>query len=396
MASVSELLTEPEFKMLQLIAGDNGVYRQISGINVIESVDLIPFCRPNEIIVTTGIHLDSDSMQLEELIKKAFEKRVAGFVINIGPYISMVPSSIIQFANDKNLPIFIMDWQYRIADLLKSTFQFLSFKQHSAHQRQTDEKLLYNLLFRYDEFQFSIDSLEKRGFSKGAELGIITCTTPTSSKNRTHRYESIILYEFQKRYNHYLALKHNNQLIFLINRQEVKTAHIPFSKTVEAIYEKVIEMNGQEDLIIGMGNFSTYLGDIYKSYNESLTVLHLVEKHKNPFIQKYKEIGAYKLLMNVSDQSIMKQFQQDMLGPLYMYDHLHNTDFVHFLRIFLEEEGSTNKISKKLYIHRNTVNYKIKKIEALLDVNLNHTFTRTNLNMALMIEDILSQKSTLK
>lgn len=396
MASVSELLVEPEFKMLHLVAGENGVYRQISGINVIESGDLIPFCRPNEIIITTGIHLDNDLKQLEELIKKAFEKRVAAFIINTGPYISNIPSSIIKFANDKNFPIFKMEWKYRIADLLKSTFQFLSFKQQSAHQQQTDEKLLYNLIFRYDEFQISIESLEKRGFPKGSELGIITCTTPASSKNSIHRYESIIFYEFQKRYNYFLTLKHNNQLIFLINRQEVKTAHIPFSKTVEEIYERVIDINGHEDLIIGMGNFSTYLGDISKSYDESLTVIHIVEQHKNPFIQKYKEIGAYKLLMNVSDQSIIKQFQQDMLGPLYMYDHLHNTDFVHFLRIFLEEEGSTNKISKKLYIHRNTVNYKIKKIEALLDVNLNHTFTRTNLNMALMIEDILSQKSTIK
>ena len=393
MASVGELLIESDFKMLNLIAGESGLHRQISGINVIESVDLIPFCRPNEIIITTGIHLDSDSKQLEELIEKAFEKRVAGFIINTGPYISKIPSSTILFANDNNIPIFEMEWKYRIADLLKSTFLFLSAKQHSAHQQQSDEKLLYNLIFHYDEFQFSIEFLEKRGFPNGSELGIITCTTPISSKNSIHRYESIIFYEFQNRYNHFLALKQQNQLIFLINRQEVKTAHIPFSKTVEKIYEKVTEMNGQQDLIIGMGTFSSYLRDIANSYKESLTVIHLVEQHKNPFMQKYKDIGAYKLLMSVSDQSIIKQFQQDMLRPLYMYDHLHNTDFVHFLRIFLAEEGSTIRISKKLFIHRNTVNYKIKRIEALLDVNLNQTFTRTNLNMALMIEDILSQKN---
>ncbi|QCR30881.1 PucR family transcriptional regulator [Lysinibacillus sp. SGAir0095] len=396
MASINELIVEPEFKMLALIAGENGLYRQITGINVIESVDSIPFCRPNEIIITTGIHLDSSSTQLEELIMRAFEKKAAGFIINTGQYILNVPSSICKFANEKNFPIFEMAWNYRIADLLKSTFQFLSAKQHSAHNQQTDEKLLYNLIFRYEEFKFLIESLEKRGFPKGSELGVITCTTPTSSKNSIQRYESIIFYEFQNRYNYFLALRHYNQLIFLINRQEVKTAHIPFSKTVEMIYEDVIKINGQEDLIIGMGNFSTYPGDISKSYNESLTVIHLVEQHKNPFIQKYKEIGAYKLLMSVSDQSIIKAFQQDMLGPLYMYDHLHNTDFVHFLRIFLAEEGSTSKISKKLFIHRNTVNYKIKKIESLLDVNLSHTFTRTNLNLALMIEDILSQKNALK
>ena len=115
------------------------------------------------------------------------------------------------------------------------------------------------MIFHYDEFQFSIESLEKHGFPNGSELGIITCTTPTSSKNSIHHYESIIFYEFQKRYYYFLALKNQNHLIFLINRQQVKTAHIPFSKTVEDIYEKVIEINGQEDLIIGIGSENFFI-----------------------------------------------------------------------------------------------------------------------------------------
>ena len=397
MATISELMLEPEFKQLKLIAGESGVNRKISGINVIESADLIPFCRPNEILVTTGIQMKSDFNQLEKLIRKSFEKRVACFILNIGPYITAVPPSIVQFANEHHFPIFLMEWKYRVADLLKNTFQFISLKQQTQHQQQSDEKLLYNLIFRYHQYDSSIEhQFEKRGFPKGAELGIITCTTTSTTKTHNiSRYAPIIFYEFQKRYNYFLSLNHHNQLIFLINRQEVKTSNLPFSKTVEAIYEKVAELNGHLDLIIGMGNFTTSLKDVIKSYNESLTVIHLVEQHKNPFIHKYKEIGAYKIILSVADQSVIKQFQQDMLGALYMYDQLHHTDFVQFLRVFLEEDGSSSKISKKLFIHRNTVSYKIKKIESLLDVDLSNTFTRTNLNVALMIEDILSQKKLL-
>lgn len=95
--------------------------------------------------------------------------------------------------------------------------------------------------------------------------------------------------------------------------------------------------------------------------------------------------------MNVSNQSIIKKFHQDMLGPIYFYDQLHNTDFVQFLRTFLEENGSANKISKRLFIHRNTVTYKINKIESILDLDLDNTFVRTNLSVAFMIEDILDK-----
>lgn len=391
MITVKEFLHAPEFKHLQLIAGEKGLNRKLSGINVIESTDLISFCRPNELIVTTGVQMKNDIDQLETLIRQSYSKNVAGYIINIGPYIPEVPKSILQFADDNQLPLFQLDWKHRVADLLKNTIELLSTTQ-TSYQQENEQKLLYNLIFRFDRPNISIEeNLHKRGIPKGAELGIITCTT----KNANHsisNYSDIIFQEFNNRYNNFLSFTHNNELIFLINRSEVKINHIPFSKTVEKIYEKVIEKSGELDLIIGMGNFYTNLKKVARSYDESLTVIRLVKQHKNPSIQKYKEIGTYKIIMNVPDQSIIKTFHQDMLGHLYFYDQLHNTDFVDFLRIFLEENGSANKISKRLFIHRNTVNYKINKIESLLDLDLNSTFARTNLNVAFMIEDVLNQQ----
>nr|WP_106783053.1 PucR family transcriptional regulator [Lysinibacillus timonensis] len=394
MTTVRELLHAPEFQHLQLLAGEGGLNRKLSGINVIESTDLIPFCRPNELIVTTGVQMKNDVDQLEQLIRHSHSKKVAGFIINVGPYIPKVPESIVQFADEKQFPLFQMEWKYRVADLLKNTIELISMTQASINQQHNEEKLLYNLIFRYDHPRMLIEEkLLQKGIPKGAELGIITCTT----KNANHpisQYSEIIFHEFQNRYHRFLSLKQNNELIFLINRQEVKTSQIPFSKTVEKIYEKALERTGELELMIGMGNFYTELKKVSKSYDESLMVIHLVKQHKNPLIQKYKEIGTYKIITNVPDQSIINTFHQDMLGPIYLYDQLHNTDFVDFLRIFLEENGSANKISKRLFIHRNTVAYKINKIESLLDLDLNSTFARTNLHVAFMIEDIMNQKKS--
>ncbi|MEK5323197.1 PucR family transcriptional regulator [Aeribacillus sp. FSL M8-0254] len=391
MTTIRHLLLAPEFQHLQLIAGKDGLNRKLSGINVIESDDLIQFCRANELIVTTGIQMKNNTQMLERLVKRSFDKKVAGVIINVGPYIPEVPPSIIEFADNNHFPLIQMEWKYRVADLLKKTFAFISMAQKEVTMHQEEEKILYNLLFRFKHLQQLVEKqLQKRGISKGAELGIIVCTTKNNKKS-INQYFDIILYEFQNRYHDFLSLKHDNQLIFLIDKAKVKTNRIPFSKTVEKIYNKVIEKDGELNLIIGMGNFYNSLGKMSKSYNEALTVIFLSQKHRNPFIFKYKEIGAYKIILSVPDHSILKTFHQDMLGPLYLYDELHETDFVDFLRIFLEENGSANKISKRLFIHRNTVTYKIRKIETLLDVDLNNTFARTNLSVAFMIENILNQ-----
>ncbi|RKJ03429.1 hypothetical protein D7X33_51290, partial [Butyricicoccus sp. 1XD8-22] len=80
----------------------------------------------------------------------SYSRKVAGFIINIGPYIPDVPPSIIQFANEINFPLFQMEWKYRVADLLKNTIELISMTQASIHQQQSEQKLLYNLIFRYD------------------------------------------------------------------------------------------------------------------------------------------------------------------------------------------------------------------------------------------------------
>ena len=390
--SIKQLLHEPEFQCLSIVAGENGLNRTISGINVIESTELVSFCRPNELLVTTGIHLEKDAQKLEQLVKQSYTKKAAGFIVNIGPYIPELSEDILQFANENNFPLFSMDWKYRVADLLKNTIEILSQNQ-TYFKEETEQSLLYNLIFRFEQPRLDIKKhLSDRGIYPGAELGIITCTTKHFKQSITS-YKEIIYREFHRRYHHFLSFQHNNELIFLINRKEVKTTQIPFSKTVEKIYTEAKELNPDSPLIIGMGNFYTDLNQVGKSYSESLTVINLAKQHTNPFIQKYKELGTYKIIMNFPNQSVIEQFKQDMLGQLYFYDQLHNTDFVDFLKIFLEENGSTNKISKRLFIHRNTVAYKINKIESLLDIDLDSTFARTNLNVAFMIEDILNQRN---
>ncbi|GAB0166694.1 PucR family transcriptional regulator ligand-binding domain-containing protein [Lysinibacillus sp. CTST325] len=389
MGTIRKIVEGVQFPMLTLVAGHNGTYRRVTGINVVESIDLIMFCRPNELVVTTGINLSSDGDSLEQLVKLAFTKKVAGFIINTGPYIPNIPESVISFANEHDFPIFHMPWNYRIADLLKTTFQFIA----NHHQELSiEEKVLYNLLFHYKQNSNYIkDQLALLGFPQGRELAIISCTTNGAQTN-IDRYEVMIQFAFQNRYKRFLKLKHKNHLVFLIDKAQINTPNTPFSKVVEEIYDKITQKNGYLDIIIGKGNYHKELENVRKSYDESLTVIQLAKLHNNRFLYKYKEIGAYKIIMAVQNQTLIKSYSQDILGQLYRYDELHNSDYVQFLRIYLDENGSTRRISERLFIHRNTVLYKIKKIETLLDMDLSNPFTKTNLYIAFLIEDVLTHQ----
>lgn len=385
MSTISHMMQSSLFPQLRVIAGENGFYRKISGINILEKEELTIFCRPNELVVTTGVYIANDMDCLEQLVKVAYEKRTAGFIINTGPYIPDIPSSLIHFADEHEYPLFQMDWKHRVTDLLKTTFQFIATNQQ---ERSGEEQVMHQLLFNYQQHEsYLTETLEQLGFPKHTEYGIIVCTAKDESIN-IQRYNTIILLAFQQRYEQFIHFQYRNQLIYLIDRTRVKTATIPFSTIVEEIYQKVEEKYKEFGLSIGMGGFYAALGEIHKSYEEALTVIRLAQLHNNRYLYKYKDMGAYQIIMNVDNQRVIEQFRQNMLGRLYRYDELHGTDFVSFLRIFLEENGSTIKISQRAFVHRNTVLYKVNKIEMLLDMDLTNTFTKTNLYLAFLIEDM--------
>ena len=43
---------------------------------------------------------------LEQFVLLAFSNKAAGIIVNIGPYISTIPNSIITFANEHDFPVF--------------------------------------------------------------------------------------------------------------------------------------------------------------------------------------------------------------------------------------------------------------------------------------------------
>lgn len=388
MITFQHFLDSPLFHMLILRGGEDGLNHEITGINVIESVDLSKFCQANEIIISTGINLNGNTEALLELITVLARKRTAGLIVNIGPYISKIPAEAITLANDLQFPILEMEWRYRIADLLKTTFHFLNTH---LERELNQEELMRKLLFT-DYPDHSLDkALEHFSFAKEDEKGIIICTAFNDTQD-IKIFEKIIQQAFSVRYKSFLHLVDNNQLIFLISRSYVQTPDIPFSRTVNSIFDQLQEkFSIAPPISIGMGNFYTDAKDLRKSFDEAKTVTKLSQQHRNPNLYKYKEIGAYKIIMAVENRHLIQRFYRDMLGALVQYDQMHNTNLKSFLRIFIEEDGSTSKVSKREFIHRNTVLYKVKKIETLLDADLSTPFTKTNLTIAFMIEDILSK-----
>ncbi len=106
-------------------------------------------------------------------------------------------------------------------------------------------------------------------------------------------------------------------------------------------------------------------------------------------VLQYDELDVYKFIMAVTDREILKEYYEKTLGKLEKYDQENGTKLLEFLRLYLENNASPQLVSEKLYIHRNTVNNMLKKIEKIVGLDLGDLEGKVKYFIAYYISDIL-------
>ena len=103
----------------------------------------------------------------------------------------------------------------------------------------------------------------------------------------------------------------------------------------------------------------------------------------------YDQLGFYKILLQVNDQKVIREYYQEMLGKVEQYDLENETNLMEFLRSYLENNGSPAQVAQKQYIHRNTVNNMLKKVEKITGYNMLGMEGKMRCAIGFYIKDLL-------
>jgi DNA-binding PucR family transcriptional regulator len=81
-------------------------------------------------------------------------------------------------------------------------------------------------------------------------------------------------------------------------------------------------------------------------------------------------MGLYRMLYLVEDRALLGDLSEKPLAPLIEYDREHNGEYLVTLESYLRNGGSIKAMSEELYIHRNTILYRMANIKKLLGCSL--------------------------
>ncbi|WP_026528608.1 PucR family transcriptional regulator [Butyrivibrio sp. VCD2006] len=106
-------------------------------------------------------------------------------------------------------------------------------------------------------------------------------------------------------------------------------------------------------------------------------------------VHRYENYRFLHLLNHVSDVGLLKSYIHPALYRLHHYDLEHDSELVETLKVFLRVSCSVKDASDALFLHRNTLNYRMSKITELTGLDLNDAETVFRLQCSYQINGIL-------
>lgn len=121
---------------------------------------------------------------------------------------------------------------------------------------------------------------------------------------------------------------------------------------------------------IGMGN-KCFLWNVYKSYLEARKALEITLKtYAQSCLVPYEKIEVYEILADSVKNKELSDLFQRKLGKILRYDLETGSELLKTLYIYLELGRNMQETAKQLYIHRNSVKYRLERIEEIAELDL--------------------------
>ena len=385
--TLRKLLECVEEEKIHILAGQNNLDQAVRWTHMVESIEISTFLEGQEIAFTTGAALKSEE-DFFEMVKCIINNQATAIIVNIGPYIKEVPKRIITYCEERQFPLITVPWETHMAHIMQ-IFCLKITEEDKANMELSSA--VKNAIFFPMQEDLYIPALKRYHYSPGwsycvAAIEILEGAQPVEEERRM-RFQKYIENQLSYRYRDVIIFEQDGEILLIFHQmtdEEVKGILQQVMKQYECMLRK------EEKSYIGIGRSTKNMKCIAKSYRQAQGVLKLQKRrNQDKTAVVYRELGLYKLLLAMEDTEIVREYYMEMMGPLLKYDEAKQTDYCKVLECYLNHDGRVKDAAEELYVHRNTINKKINKIEEITGLDLSSLDVRARFKIAFMIQEIL-------
>ncbi len=136
----------------------------------------------------------------------------------------------------------------------------------------------------------------------------------------------------------------------------------------------------------GLSGPAATLADWPQMYDQALQAMQLGERLSltNQFVE-FSSLGIYRLLYELEEQPQVRKFTDEIMRPLVEYDEQNRGSLVRTVEAYFDHHGNISQTAESLFVHRNTLLYRMDRIEELTGLNLTQSNMRLALHLSLKL-----------
>lgn len=397
--SVADVLALPGLQSMALRAGARGLQNEVRWPYVAENEDIAEWVMGGELVFVTGINHPRHEANLLLLLRQAHERCSAGLVILTGPeFIRAIPDSVITEAERLGVPLIEQPYALKMVIVTQAIGTALVQAQQFGRSRQ---QLLEQLLEGDSQ---SVEVLRQRGERLGLPLGvprqIVVLSLEGSEQlfaNHDAQAAEQLLLQHQQQVQQSLEgeLAELGDALPLIHQGRHWIALLPAVSSADEVRnrERMARLlNALRPSLqplrpfLGLGDGGYLPPQFAQGLGEARQALDVAQRFPERLgLCAFAELGVLELLGAIRDRSLLNRFVERMLGPLIGDDSRHTPVLMPTLEAWFQENGNLVLAAQRLQVHRNTLSYRMQRIEALTGCSFDTPHDRLNISIALLI-----------
>ena len=188
----------------------------------------------------------------------------------------------------------------------------------------------------------------------------------------------------------FISASRSDSVVILVQPGALDTdAVLALAAELQAAIDKMLP---EITVSLGIGRPHRQLVDLRQSYYEASYAIRIRKLKGEPgVIATFADLGSYGLLLGLQDTLSLEVFHDSVLGKLQEYDEQNSSDLVKSLSCFLEANGHWGDAAEKLYVHRHTLRYRMKRVEEITGRDLDKSQDRMEFWLALKAKELIDQ-----
>lgn len=147
-----------------------------------------------------------------------------------------------------------------------------------------------------------------------------------------------------------------------------------------------------EDLTVSIG-ISRLIRDITKLRDGQTQALSALKYGRmltgGNSVWHYDDLGIYRILCEFDKETELVRYYEDTIAKLEEYDREHKAELVKTLTAYFNNDFSLQKAADELYVHYNTMRYRLERINEITGLDVLNSHDRLNLQVGLKIAQLL-------